>query len=181
MRSLQLSSVLLNGFAALRRKSFQSRAGSRLLQARALSSSSFIIEGNLHPDTMSVGSKAIVWHTFTQESVNVFAGLCGDDNPLHVNPDFAKDTMFKGTIVHGIFVSSLFSTMLGKSLPGSVYVSQSLAFRRPVHVGAEVSAIVEVTAIDQKSKGKLISMKTSVLLKDGSEAITGEGKVMQLK
>jgi 3-hydroxybutyryl-CoA dehydratase len=128
--------------------------------------------------TLAIGETASITHIFSQHVVNQFAGLCGDNNPLHTDPEFAKDTMFKGTIVHGIFVSSLFSTLFGRSISGAVYVSQSLNFKRPVHVGTEVTAIIEVKTIEPKRKGDLVTCSTVCKLSDGSLVIDGEAKVL---
>ena len=100
-----------------------------------------------------VGSFAVCHHVFTQEATNDFALLCGDNNPLHIDPEFANTTMFGGTIVHGIFVSSLFSTLFGRSLHGAIYVSQTLNFKQPVYVGAHVRAQIEVLTIERKREG----------------------------
>lgn len=142
----------------------------------------FHIDGNLLENgKVEIGQRAMVNHIFSQQNVNVFAGLCGDDNPLHVNPEYGKNSMFGGTIVHGIFVSSLFSTLLGRSLPGAVYVSQSLQFKKPVLTGSPVSATIVVQEIVDKKKGILATMRTTVNLSDGSIAVDGEGKVLLLK
>ena len=92
-------------------------------------SNKFQVSGDLKNDYSKIGSTAEVIHKFSQEDVIGFANLCGDDNPIHTDPEFAKSTMFKETIVHGIFVSSLFSTIFGKSITGSIYVSQDIKFK----------------------------------------------------
>ena len=125
-----------------------------------------------------VGLFAEVVHTFSQADVNTFAGLCGDNNPLHNDPEFAKHTMFGGTIVHGIFVSSLFSTIFGRSIAGSIYVSQNLSFKRPVHVGVPVTARMEIVSVEDKKKGLLMTCSTNCMLQDGSVAVVGEAKVL---
>ena len=89
--------------------------------------------------------------------------------------------MFGGTIVHGILVSSLFSNLFGTSLPGSIYVSQNLNFKRPVLVGAEVTARIVITDVKDKRKGKLLLCSTDVRLADGSTCIAGEGTVLLLQ
>lgn len=111
-------------------------------------------------------------HAFDQASVNTFAGLCGDNNPLHIDPAFAATTMFKGPIVHGILVSSLFSTLFGRTVHGSIYVSQNLKFKRPVMVGSAVIARMEVVECKSTSKGAMLSCKTTVYLKDGDKAVS---------
>ena len=141
-------------------------------------SGKFEIVGNLSFDEPKVGQSAKVDHAFSQSDVNVFAGLCGDINPLHIDPEFGKTTMFGGTIVHGIFVSSLFSTIFGRSLTGSIYVSQNLTFKRPVHVGKPVTAIIEVQSVDPRKKGDVITCSTIVKLEDGSVAVDGVAKVL---
>jgi 3-hydroxybutyryl-CoA dehydratase len=80
--------------------------------------------------------------------------------------------------VHGIFVSSLIGTIFGRGKQGSVYVSQSLAFKRPVHVGVPVTARVEVIQVDEKRKGILVTCKTTCALQNGDIAIDGEAKVL---
>lgn len=104
--------------------------------------------------------------------MNTFSGLCGDDNPLHIDPAFAATTMFKGPIVHGMLVSSLFSALFGRTVHGSIYVSQNLKFKRPVMVGAAVIARMEVIESRATSKGAMLSCKTLVYLKEGSKPIS---------
>jgi acyl dehydratase len=95
--------------------------------------------------------------------------------------------MFGGTIVHGILVSSLFSNLFGRSLPGSIYVSQTLQFRRPVHVGKRVTARVEVKEVKpHRTKGHILVCDTTVrIVADTADSekreqlcINGEGHVL---
>jgi acyl dehydratase len=138
----------------------------------------FNIIGTLIDNGIKIGSYSEVKHIFTQENVNIFANICGDNNPLHINPSFAKDTMFKGTIVHGIFVSSLFSTLFGRSIIGSVYVSQTLQFKKPVHVGKEITARMKIITIDEKKIGSFLTCSTICELDGGIIAVEGEAKVL---
>lgn len=143
------------------------------------SAGNFNVTGTLLTESpIRVGLNAEVVHTFSQDHVNQFAGLCGDNNPLHSDPEFAKTTMFGGTIVHGIFVSSLFSTLFGRSISGAVYVSQNLSFKRPVHVGVPVTARMEIVNIEDRRLGRLMTCNTTIHLHDGTLAVGGEAKVL---
>jgi 3-hydroxybutyryl-CoA dehydratase len=139
--------------------------------------SDFVIEGTLATNGPVIGSYAEVKHAFQQSTVNQFAKMCGDTNPLHSDPEFAKTTMFGGTIVHGIFVSSLISTLFGRSIDGSVYVSQTLNFRSPVHVGKEVTARMEIIDKSPRRSGDLLTCKTTCMV-DGKICVDGEAKVL---
>ena len=55
-----------------------------------------------------------------------FAELSGDQNPLHVNPNYAENTDFKGCILHGAFSAGLISQMAGMYLPGVECLLHSL-------------------------------------------------------
>jgi acyl dehydratase len=142
----------------------------------------FEITGNLSQciTKSETGLYASVRHVFSQEDVNTFANLCGDTNPIHTNPEYAKEkSMFGGTIVHGIFVSSLFSTLFGRLLTGAVYVNQSLNFKKPVHVGKPVIATVKVlSVISRAGKGDIIECQTNVSWEDGTVAVDGTAKVL---
>lgn len=141
-------------------------------------SAKFAIVSTINPQHPVVGAYAEVQHRFSQEDVCKFAELCGDNNPLHSDPSFAVNTPYGGTIVHGIFVSSLFSTLFGRLIHGAVYVNQTLSFKRPVHVGALVTARTEIVKAVPKSKGTFITCATTCTLADGSLAVTGEATVL---
>lgn len=139
----------------------------------------FVITGTfVNKPNPEIGSFSEVIHCFSQEEVNLFATIMGDNNPLHNDPEFAKTTMFGGTIVHGIFVSSLFSTLFGRSIPGAVYMSQSLAFKKPVHVGKDVTARMEIINVEPRKRNIVLTCLTTCRLADGTVAVEGEAKVM---
>jgi len=71
----------------------------------------------------------------TQTLINQFADLCGDHNPLHVSPEYAATTRWKGTIAHGALVEALMSAEIARKFPGVIIVQKSMDFRQPVRPG----------------------------------------------
>ena len=88
-------------------------------------------------ETLQVGDTAEFRHTVTKEDVLKFANLTGDDNALHVDPEFAAKTSFKGVVAHGMLGASFISTVIGKYLPGngSLWISQNFEFLLPTRIG----------------------------------------------
>lgn len=100
-------------------------------------------------EDLSVGMSASYAKTVTEADVILFAGITGDDNPVHINEEFAAETMFKGRIVHGMFGAGLISCVAGTRMPGpgAIYLDQTLKFKAPVRIGDTVTAIVTVKEI----------------------------------
>lgn len=100
-------------------------------------------------EDLSVGMEAIFAKTITEADVLMFAAVSGDNNPLHMNAEFAEKTRFEKRIVHGMLTTSLWSTLVGTKLPGpgSAYMSQTINFLKPVHIGDTITARVTVTQI----------------------------------
>jgi 3-hydroxybutyryl-CoA dehydratase len=133
--------------------------------------------GGLRLEDLSVGQKAEHVHAVTEADVAAFAAVSGDANPLHMDEAYAVTTQFKGRIAHGMLGASYLSALLGNNLPGpgSVYLSQSLRFRRPIRIGDLVTARVRVVAIDA-DKAR-VTLET-VCMVDGKAAVDGEAVVM---
>ncbi|MHA1379639.1 MAG: MaoC family dehydratase [Candidatus Helarchaeota archaeon] len=114
-------------------------------------------------DSINVGDKAFFTKTVTQTDDAMFAGISGDFNPVHIDEEYAKTTMFKTRIVHGAYTVSLISAVIGMKLPGPgcIYGSQTIKFTNPVHFGDTVTAVAEV--IEKKDKGKRLIIKTQVI------------------
>jgi acyl dehydratase len=83
---------------------------------------------------------------FSQTDVEEFARVTGDNNPLHLDPDFAAQTPFKRPIIHGMLGASIFTKVLGTEFPGSgsVYLKQTLEFLRPMIVDTDYEAVFTV-------------------------------------
>jgi len=69
---------------------------------------------------------------------------------VHLDDDYARDTIFEGRIAHGMLTAGLISAVIGEQLPGhgTVYLGQTLKFMAPVRPGDMVNAEVEVMDID---------------------------------
>lgn len=100
-------------------------------------------------DDLKIGMTALYSRTFTDTDLRNFSGVSGDTNPMHLNAEYAKTTVFKQCIVHGMLTASLLSTVIGTKLPGPgcLYVSQTLQFKAPVYVGDTVYARATVTEL----------------------------------
>jgi len=126
---------------------------------------------------INVGDKASMSKTVSEYDIYTFAGLTGDFNPVHVNAEFAKTTMFKERIAHGMLSAGFISAVLGTTLPGAntIYLGQELEFKSPVKIGDTVTATVEV--IEKiEAKHRLI-FRTTVTNQDGKVVIDGKATV----
>lgn len=98
-------------------------------------------------ESLEIGQSFSFTRIITAEDVRTFAQVTGDDNPIHVDEAYARETRFGKPIVHGVFLLGIISKVLGRDFPGhgSVAVALSCRFLRPVPVGAEVTIEVKVS------------------------------------
>ncbi|GLQ05637.1 MaoC family dehydratase [Sneathiella chinensis] len=103
-------------------------------------------------EDLSVGMSDMFAKTITEADIILFAGVSGDTNPVHLNHEFAEQTMFKARIAHGMLSASLLSTVFGTRLPGpgAIYMNQNLNFKAPVGIGDTVVARVVIREINGK-------------------------------
>ncbi|MDR1321846.1 MAG: MaoC family dehydratase [Gracilibacteraceae bacterium] len=128
-------------------------------------------------DQFQVGDKATFSKTITEADVVNFAGICGDFNPLHMDAEYAKNTIFKQRIAHGALVNSFISSVGAMFVGlGAVYISQFSKFLAPVHIGDTITATMEVTElISEKNR---LKNRTYVTNQEGKIVIDGEAVVM---
>mgnify|MGYP000362561226 CR=1 FL=1 len=123
------------------------------------------------------GMRDVYTKTITDADVMSFAGISGDTNPIHLNHEFASETMFEGRVAHGMLTASLISTVIGTKLPGPgcVYVGQNLRFKAPVKVGDTVTATCTVRKkIPEKH---MIEMET-VCSVGGKPVLDGDATIL---
>lgn len=125
---------------------------------------------------ISVGMKASISHTITDEKIKAFAKISEDFNPIHLDEDYAKNSKFGKRIAHGAMVTSFFSALFAMELPGagSIYVSQNTQFKKPVFLDDTVLAEIEVIDIDIPRKR--VHFKTTCFVKD-IEVLSGNAEI----
>lgn len=115
---------------------------------------------------------------FTQDSVNQFAEISGDHNPIHTDAKYAAATPFGKPIIHGIFAASVFSKVFGTQWPGegTIYMFQDLFFKAPAYVETDYTARFEVTEVNEEKHRGVIQC----ILEDtnGKAVIIGQAKLM---
>ncbi|MCL4132178.1 UNVERIFIED_CONTAM: hypothetical protein GTU68_031578 [Idotea baltica] len=113
----------------------------------------------------------------TDRDIELFAEVSTDHNPVHLDDDYARDTIFEGRIAHGMLTAGLISAVIGEQLPGhgTVYLGQSLKFMAPVRPGDMVEAVVTVTDMDIGKRR--VTMETHCEI-DGKKVLRGEAVVL---
>lgn len=127
--------------------------------------------------TYKIGDKVITKRRFSQQDVENFAELTGDTNPIHLDHEYAEKSIFGRRVVHGIFTMSLFSKLFGTQYPGNggIYLAHSCKFIKPVYVGDEVQAEIELVELDQD---KLIGTFNTMCYNEAGELVlSGQAKV----
>ncbi|MDI7267042.1 MAG: MaoC family dehydratase [Myxococcota bacterium] len=126
---------------------------------------------------IKVGDKASLSKVVTDRDVLLFAEVTGDRNPVHIDEEFAKKSLFKERVAHGMLGAGLISAVLGTELPGynTIYLGQEMKFTAPVKIGDTIAAEVEV--IEKIDKPKILKLRTTVRKQDGTAVIEGTATV----
>jgi len=129
---------------------------------------------------LRIGDKAFFTKRVNSEDIFTFADISGDDNPVHVDEEYARNSFFKERIAHGFHVGSFISAAIGKKLPGNgtIYLSQTMQFRAPAIIGDEITALVEIVDFPEETR---VLLKTTCLNQNGKEVIRGEALVIPPK
>ena len=111
-------------------------------------------------EDIKVGDTASITKQFSSDDVLAFAGLSNDFNPVHVNDDYAKHSIFGQRIVHGFLVGSLISATIASKLPGegSIYLHQDMDFSKPVYLNDTITASVVVSNL--RPEKHIVSLET---------------------
>ncbi len=128
-------------------------------------------------EDLHIGQAASIGKTITEADILLFAAVSLDTNPVHLNAEAAAASIFKERVAHGMLSAGLISAVLGTQLPGpgTIYLAQTLQFRRPVKIGDTVTATAEVTALDAEKKRATLKTVCTVA---GKVVIEGEATVM---
>jgi 3-hydroxybutyryl-CoA dehydratase len=120
------------------------------------------------------GQTASISRTVTQAEIEAFARVTGDANPVHLDPAYAANTRFGKRIAHGMLVGSYISALVGTEFPGpgTIYMSQSMKFLKPVYAGDTVNVVARVSAY--RSDKQILTLQTDISNQRGELVITGE-------
>jgi 3-oxoacyl-[acyl-carrier protein] reductase len=131
-------------------------------------------------EDIAVGETSELSRIVLQSDVDRFVGLTGDDDPLHVDAEFASRTSFKEPVVHGMLAGSLVSTLIGTQLPGpgALWVRQEFRFLGPVRVGDNLTITAVVVAKHQREQ--TIDLDIVANVTGRGAVLRGKGTVMVL-
>ncbi|MCG8477080.1 MAG: MaoC family dehydratase [Cytophagales bacterium] len=118
--------------------------------------------------------------SFSQEQVRAFAEVTGDSNPIHLDAEYASQTPFKQPIIHGMLGAAVFSKVFGTLFPGegTVYLGQTLQFKRPMYVDTPYVSSFQVTEIDRKKHQAKVRVEIKNAEGRAKVVLDGEALVM---
>lgn len=128
-------------------------------------------------EEIEVGQTATLERALTEKELVLFAAVSGDVNPVHLDAEFAKTSMFGEQIAHGMWSGSLISAALATVLPGpgTIYLGQELSFRRPVKLADTLT--VTLTVKEKLSKNRVV-IDTLVTNQNDEKVVVGTATVM---
>ena len=133
--------------------------------------------GTIVIEDLEIGMVRSLQKEVTDLDIELFAQVSTDRNPVHLDDEYAMDTIFEGRIAHGMLTAGLVSAVIGEQLPGhgTVYLGQSLKFLAPVRPGDMVYAEVKVIDIDHAKRRVRLDCHCSV---EGKKVLVGEATVL---
>ena len=136
-----------------------------------------IQKGTICLEDLEIGMSRILQRKITQHDIVTFSKISGDENPVHLDEEYAQQTIFGKRIVHGMLTASLISAIIAEQLPGhgTVYLSQTLKFIRPVLPDQLVTTSVRVTHIEFSNRRVTLDCECKV---DEKVVLAGEALVL---
>jgi phosphate acetyltransferase/phosphate butyryltransferase len=127
---------------------------------------------------IQIGDTASLTRTLTREDIQLFAVMSGDVNPAHLDEEYARSDMFRKIIAHGMWGGSLISTVLGTMLPGpgTIYLGQTLRFKRPVALWDTITVSVMAASTDEEKHR--ITFDCRCVNQNDEEVISGTAEVI---
>jgi 3-hydroxybutyryl-CoA dehydratase len=136
-----------------------------------------IERGTICIEDLEVGMRRFVEKTIQDYDIRAFAEISTDHNPVHLDDEYAQQTIFGGRIAHGMLTAALISAVIGEQLPGhgTIYLGQDLRFMAPVRPGDVVRAEVTVADIDYAKRRVTLDCRCVV---GDTTVLKGEAKVL---
>ncbi len=106
----------------------------------------------------------------TQAEFDLFAQISGDDNPIHVDPDFSARTRFGRTVSHGMLIYGKLWGLLKSTYPDCRPSGQTLMFPNPCFVGDRVR-------LDVRRESDTTFAIRATRISDEAVLLTGEAEV----
>ncbi|AOY87549.1 3-hydroxybutyryl-CoA dehydratase [Marinobacter salinus] len=132
---------------------------------------------NITYDELNEGDTATFTRTLSEDELILFAAVSGDVNPVHLDSEFAAGSMFKERIAHGMWSGSLISAALATVMPGpgTIYLEQTLSFKRPVKL--EDTVTVTLTVLRKEPKNRVV-IQCDVRNQNNRQVVAGEATVI---
>lgn len=129
-------------------------------------------------EEFQIGQEAAQSLLISAEAVERYARLVGDTNPVHLDEDYASHSFFRQRVAHGLLVAGPISAILGTRLPGpgTIYLNQSLEFKRPVTLGQTITARVKI--VEKFDQHKKLKLRTWVENQAGQVVLDGSATVL---
>ena len=133
--------------------------------------------GTICIEDIEMGMTRYIRKVITDRDIEQFAEISTDHNPVHLDDEYARDTIFEGRIAHGMLTAGLVSAVIGEQLPGhgTIYMSQNLKFLAPVRPGDLVHAEVKVVDMVIDKRRVRLDCRCEV---NGENVLIGEAIVL---
>ena len=133
--------------------------------------------GTICIEDIEMGMTRYIRKVITDKDIEQFAEISTDYNPVHLDDEYARDTIFEGRIAHGMLTAGLVSAVIGEQLPGhgTIYMSQNLKFLAPVRPGDLVHAEVKVVDMVIDKRRVKLDCRCEV---NGKNVLVGEAIVL---
>ena len=130
-------------------------------------------------DEIHIGDAANFSKTISEYDIYSFAGITGDFNPIHIDGEYAGQTVFGERIAHGMLIAGLFSNVIGNRLigPGSIYLGQELVFKAPVRIGDTITATCRV--IEKREDKPIYTLETIATNQNNEVVLSGKATVIK--
>lgn len=134
--------------------------------------------GHLAPEPGTTATRSLA---VTEETVELYARITGDRNPLHFDDEFARATRFGARVAHGGITAGILNAIVAMDLPGpgSVFMSQELRYLAPVRIGETITG--EVRVLSARTDKPIVRLAVRVTREDGTTVLDGEASVYVMR